>query len=210
MIDEKSAEIRAIVKGEAEGNLLVLNKELEKLMDERAAVLRDSIKQDDQLKAFYDQETALKNKIDNWKQTILAEEDGVVSFHFDGTEILLTPENMTKLTVKNINDILQGKSSYTSTEATASRALYRPVSYTHLDVYKRQSAMRERGASTFRRDSRISIRPRRCWTPWPKWRGAESSTSIPSPLVRKICAAASQKNTRRYSAMRSIPKQRSS
>lgn len=128
MIDEKTAEIRAIVKGEAEGNLLVLNKELEKLMDERAAVLRDSIKQDDQLKAFYDQEAALKAKIDNWKQTILAEEDGVVSFHFDGTEILLTPENMTKLTVKNINDILQGKSSYTSSEATASRALYRLVS----------------------------------------------------------------------------------
>ncbi len=126
MIDEKSAEIRSIVKGEKEGNLLVLNKELEKLMDERAAVLRDSTKQDDQLKAFYDQETALKNKIDNWKQTILAENDGIVSFYFDGTEVLLTPENMTKLTVKNINDILQGKTNYTSTE-TASRALYRLV-----------------------------------------------------------------------------------
>ena len=128
MIDEKSAQIRAIVKGEQKGNLLVLNKELEKLMDERAAVLRDSTKQDDQLKTFYDQETALKNKIDNWKQTILAESDGVVSFYFDGTEVLLTPENMTKLTVKNINDILQGKSSYTSQETTASRALYRLVS----------------------------------------------------------------------------------
>lgn len=129
MIDEKTAQVRSIVKGEAEGDLLALNKELENLMDERAAVLRDSTRQDDQLKAFYDEETALKNKIDNWKQTILAEDDGVISFYFDGTEALLTPENMTKLTVKNINDILEGKSSYTTTdaEATASRALYRLV-----------------------------------------------------------------------------------
>lgn len=127
LIEEKTDEIRMVVKGEKDGDLLALDRELDALMKERSEFLRDAAAEDGQLKNFYEKEQALISRIENWKQTILAEDEGVVSFYFDGTETILTPANMKKLTVKNINDVMQGKTYYTADMSAATRPLYRLV-----------------------------------------------------------------------------------
>ena len=127
VIEEKSEEIRAVTRGEAEGDLLQMERELETLMEERTKFLKESVKEDQTLADFYQQEAALVAKIDDWKEITLAKGDGVVSFYFDGTETLLQPSNMKKLTLKNINDILEGKTFYKADTATASRPFYRLV-----------------------------------------------------------------------------------
>ena len=126
-IAAKSEEISQVVAGEEEGELLRLERELQALMSERAKYLRDTAQADDQLNAYYEEEAALETRIEDWKKTILAEADGLVSFYFDGTETLLTPSNMTKLTTQNIEDILGGKSFYKQDTATATNPLYRLV-----------------------------------------------------------------------------------
>jgi len=126
-IEEKTAFIRSVVRGEEEGDLLRLGRELQALMDERTEFLREAVTEDEQLAAFYKQEEALKAKIEEWQETTLAKENGVVSFYFDGTETLLTPANLTKLTYKNISDILNGRTFYTTDETSAGRPFYRVV-----------------------------------------------------------------------------------
>ena len=66
-------------------------------------------------------------KIQNYKRTLVAESDGIVSFYFDGTETLLTPENMPLLTVKNIDNILNGTFTYDTGSSAQSKPLYRLV-----------------------------------------------------------------------------------
>jgi len=126
-ISAKSKEIKAIINGDKDGNLIDLENELKQLMEQRVTFLDDSVVADDQLKDFYDEETALLERIDGLKQIINAESDGVVSFYFDGAETLLTPDNMLKLSMQNINDILEGRVYTQITDSDAARPLYRLV-----------------------------------------------------------------------------------
>ena len=100
-------------------------------MQERQKFLNEAVAEDEQLKAFYEQRNDLETRIADWKQTILAESDGVVSFYFDGLETVLTPDNMTKLTPANIADVFAGKSivptSGNEPSQTSARSLYRLV-----------------------------------------------------------------------------------
>lgn len=127
LIEQKTEEIKQVVAGEKKGDLLRLERELRNLLQQRQKFLRETAQEDDMLKDYYEQEKALEDMIEDWKKTILAEKDGRVSFYFDGTETLLTPENMTKLTVSNIIDIVNGKKFYKFDATTASRPLYRLV-----------------------------------------------------------------------------------
>lgn len=126
-INQKTEEIAAVVSGQSAGDLQKLERELKILMDERQKFLRDSLNEDDQLKTYYEQETNLQTRINDAKKTITAESEGLVSFYFDGTETLLTPENMDKLTVKNIQDITAGKSFYKQDGESVTKPLYRLV-----------------------------------------------------------------------------------
>ena len=109
-VNQKAKEISDVVSGAATGNLIKLEQELKQLMQERQKFLNEAVAEDEQLKAFYEQRNDLETRIADWKQTILAESDGVVSFYFDGLETVLTPDNMTKLTPANIADVFAGKS----------------------------------------------------------------------------------------------------
>ena len=126
-IAAKTEQIRSVITGSSEGNLTQLQREISQLMDERADILRNAAKEDEQLAAFYEQEQTLITKIQNYKRTLVAENDGIVSFYFDGTETLLTPENMRLLTVRNINNILNGTFTYDTSATSQSKPLYRLV-----------------------------------------------------------------------------------
>ncbi|MGI6664251.1 MAG: HlyD family efflux transporter periplasmic adaptor subunit [Christensenellaceae bacterium] len=119
--------IRAIVSGEEGGDLNQLERDLSRDMTERANLLKTNTKEDDSLTAMYTEEETLLTKLATHKKTIVAEEEGVVSFYFDGIETLLVPEHLEELTVKNINAILQGKTSEIAEETFAARPLYRLV-----------------------------------------------------------------------------------
>ena len=108
-IRNKTEQIRKVITREAQGNLQNLQREIAQLMDERANIMRNASIEDTQLSEFYAQEKELLNRIQNYKKTIVAEKNGIVSFYFDGTENILTPGNLDKLTVKSINDIVNGK-----------------------------------------------------------------------------------------------------
>lgn len=126
-IASKTEQIRSVITGSSEGNLAQLQREISQLMDERADILRNAAKEDEQLASFYEQEQTLITRIQNYKRTLVAENDGIVSFYFDGTETLLTPENMPLLTARNINNILNGTFTYDTTAVTQSKPLYRLV-----------------------------------------------------------------------------------
>ena len=130
-VNQKAKEISDVVSGAATGNLIKLEQELKQLMQERQKFLNEAVAEDEQLKAFYEQRNDLETRIADWKQTILAESDGVVSFYFDGLETVLTPDNMTKLTPANIADVFAGKSivptSGNEPSQTSARSLYRLV-----------------------------------------------------------------------------------
>ena len=126
-IANKTEQIRSVITGEQNGDLSLLEREVSQLMDERADILRNAAKEDEQLAEFYAQEQTLMTKIQNYKRTLVAESDGIVSFYFDGTETLLTPENMPLLTVKNIDNILNGTFTYDTSSSAQSKPLYRLV-----------------------------------------------------------------------------------
>ena len=126
-IVEKTEEIAAVVRGETTGDLQKLERELKILMDERQRFLRESLNEDDQLRTYYEQENNLQTRINDSKTTITAESAWLVSFYFDGTETLLTPENMQNLTVQNIQDITAGKSFYQQDGHDVTKPLYRLV-----------------------------------------------------------------------------------
>ena len=124
----KTEQIRRYIAGEEAGDLDQLQREIRQLMSERSEILRNAAKEDSQLADFYAQEQTLITRIQNYKRTIVAENDGIVSFYFDGTEQLLTPANIPLLTVKNINNILNGTFRYdTGSEQTFNKPLYRLV-----------------------------------------------------------------------------------
>ena len=132
LITAKTAEVFATIKGTAFGNLDNLERDLTLLMEERSKLYRDNTKTDDQLTTYYGEETALLTRIQDYKNTIVAEEDGLVSFYFDGKEPIMTVENLETLSVKNFNEIMQGKQDYIASEG--GRPLYRLVNRNEWNV----------------------------------------------------------------------------
>lgn len=124
-IAEKTNQIKKVISGEMEGNLDNLQRDISALMDERAALLRNASKEDSTLSSYYEQEATLVTKILNYKKTVLADKEGIVSFYFDGLESVLTTESMKNLTISNINSIYSGKFSFESSINT--KPLYRLV-----------------------------------------------------------------------------------
>ncbi len=126
-IAQKSEQISRLLCGTADGDIPVLEKELRELLKERTNLLYESVQGDATLTDYITQETDLKAQIDGWKKTITASESGLVSFYFDGCETILTPDNMTKLGLAQLENILEGKNSYTISDTNASRPFYRLV-----------------------------------------------------------------------------------
>ncbi len=127
-IEEKSAQINSVVSGEASGDLLQLEKELQDLLDQRTQFLRENVSTDPSLEDLYSRESDMIARIEDWEETVAAEAPGIVSYYFDGNEQLLTQENMKELTVANIEEIMSGRySSEVFNSDDAAKPLYRLV-----------------------------------------------------------------------------------
>ena len=110
---------------EGTGDLTVQKRELNDLMNEREKYRETLVKADEELQALYDQKEQLQSKIDDSRTVITAQDDGLVSFYFDGAESYMTPGNLTSLSVSDIEDALAGKVGLRLT--ASGRPLYRLV-----------------------------------------------------------------------------------
>ncbi|MBR3304984.1 MAG: hypothetical protein IKI74_04070 [Christensenellaceae bacterium] len=126
-IQQMSNQISRLLDGRADGDLFSAETELRHLMSERSDLLYESVQEDDTLNGYIEQEAFLTARIDEWRKTITAAGDGLISFYFDGCETLLTPDNMKKLTAQQLTDIVNGKIYYTIPDTNAARPLYRLV-----------------------------------------------------------------------------------
>lgn len=126
-IADKSELISNIVNGKADGDLIEEEKALKLLMENKQQYLHEKVNADTQLDQYYEQESQLLERVDSWRETVTAPEAGVVSFYFDGCEDLLNANNIEQLTIKNINDIVNGSALTQATASEAQRPLYRLV-----------------------------------------------------------------------------------
>jgi len=146
--------LQAVVLGTSDEDLQKLEREIGQLMDERSKLLKASVQADDTLTGFYAEEAALLARIEGWKITSYAESDGIVSFYFDGAETLLTPDNMYKLTVKDIEDVINGKTYYAVSGENSARPLYRLVDRDDWYVV----ALSDREVPEFENDTAFQVR----------------------------------------------------
>jgi putative membrane fusion protein len=126
-ISDKSEQISDIISGKAEGDLIEEEKALRLLMENKQQYLHEKVNADTQLNQYYEQESQLIERVDSWRETVTAPEAGVVSFYFDGCEDLLNANNIEQLTIKNINDIVNGSALTQAVTSEAERPLYRLV-----------------------------------------------------------------------------------
>ena len=126
-IEQKAEEIAAAVNGKTDANLIGLEKDLNRLMADKQEYLKNKVNADTQLQDYYAQEAQLKERVESWQEILTAPTAGVVSFYFDGCEALLNAENIEQLTIKDINDILNGSTLTQITANSAETPLYRLV-----------------------------------------------------------------------------------
>ena len=107
-IEQKAEAISLVVAGKSDADLLQLEKELKRLQEDKLLYLKEAVNPDSQLEEYYAQEEELASRVESWKQVVTAPEAGVVSFYFDGCESLLNANHLKQLSIKDINDILNG------------------------------------------------------------------------------------------------------
>ncbi|MEA4854474.1 MAG: HlyD family efflux transporter periplasmic adaptor subunit [Christensenella sp.] len=131
-IAQKSLEIRNIINGQAEGNVVTAENELKSLMTQKSQFLRENVAADATLNDFYSKEQTLQSRVDEWSEDITAPAAGVVSFYLDGAEQTLNAGNITQITSAEIAGILNGGtesqvSSTNENEETSDKPLFRLV-----------------------------------------------------------------------------------
>lgn len=124
-IDSKALEIMQAVS-RASNDLLPLEREMRELLDERNNYLRN-VMPDAQLSEYLKQEKALLELIAGWRQAVVAQEEGLVSFYFDGNEALMDKENIGSFTRSALEEVIAGKTVETLGDNQAFIPLYRVV-----------------------------------------------------------------------------------
>ncbi|WP_066684057.1 HlyD family efflux transporter periplasmic adaptor subunit [Christensenella intestinihominis] len=110
-ITAKAAELRGIINGTAEGDVVTAERELKSLMANLQNYLKENVTPDQQLQDFYTQEAEIAGRVDNWRQQLTAPAAGVVSYYFDGAEDALNAANIENIKSSDIIDILNGTTS---------------------------------------------------------------------------------------------------
>lgn len=124
-ISEKTEEIRKIVTGEYDGNLIAAERELNSLLEEKRNYIKTAVPLDNNLTVLYEKEANLVEKINGWKVDVFADREAAVSFYFDGNESIFTPENIEKMSIKNIKTAIN--KTYKSNVDSTSVSVYRLI-----------------------------------------------------------------------------------
>lgn len=108
-VKQKALDLKNLIRRNTSGNFLSLVGQLEDAMDERRAYMSATMRSDTKLIKYYDEEKQKVSAIDAWRNTMLAREEGVVSFYLDGYENDLTLEKMPEFTIEKMRKVLLGE-----------------------------------------------------------------------------------------------------
>ncbi len=126
-INAKAQEIQQAVFDNHSSVLLTLERDMESLLNERKAHLREVTASDNQLNDYYTQEAELLNLFASWRSQLAANESGIVSFYFDGCEAVMNKENIGSFTRDVLEEVLDGKTVETPEKEQGTAPLYRIV-----------------------------------------------------------------------------------
>ena len=126
-IDSKAREIQRAVTGHSDAGVLGLERDMQALLAERMDYLKSVVVPDEPLRDLYAQEQVLLETIAGWRSEVSANEAGVVSFYFDGTEALMAKDNIGSFTAAALEEISAGKIIETPEHDQAFAPLYRVV-----------------------------------------------------------------------------------
>ena len=153
-ITAKAAELRGIINGTAEGDVVTAERELKSLMASKQNYLKENVNPDQQLQDFYTQEEEIQGRVNNWRQQLTAPTAGVVSYYFDGAEDVLNAANIENIKSSDILDILNGT---TGSQETQGEETEQPA-YRLVNSYKWYLVIRsEEEIPEFTNDREISI-----------------------------------------------------
>lgn len=153
-ITAKAAELRGIINGTAEGDVVTAERELKSLMASKQNYLKENVNPDQQLQDFYTQEEEIQGRVNNWRQQLTAPTAGVVSYYFDGAEDVLNAANIENVKSSDILDILNGT---TGSQETQGEETEQPA-YRLVNSYKWYLVIRsEEEIPEFTNDREFSI-----------------------------------------------------
>ncbi|MDR0840968.1 MAG: hypothetical protein LBN26_06260 [Christensenellaceae bacterium] len=129
----KEAAIRASVRREPigeepPGDLLALENDLQALMQQRMALLKQGVQPDESLNALYAEETTRQTQLAEYTSDMIAKGSGVVSFYFDGYEQVLMASKLDVVSAGLLNNVIAGAAS--GAAASSEIMLYRLVNPT--------------------------------------------------------------------------------
>lgn len=109
-IDDITREIRIAANAQSAeaDDVVALESQLARLMDERAQYLQSRGADDQQLEEYRKQEQQLAERVNSWRDVWTAPNAGVVSYYFDGYEPLLNAENIREASASQVRSILDG------------------------------------------------------------------------------------------------------
>ena len=127
-INTKLGEIRAVIEGNADQDMLQLEQQLKELKSEEGVILKKlSPKNNNTLNDLYHQETSIQDRINKSKKDAVAEEAGIVSFYFDGAEEALKGDNVENLSKTDISNAIAGKLPAANHDLAGGKAIYRLI-----------------------------------------------------------------------------------
>jgi hypothetical protein len=120
-------EFEAFVRGEADGNLINLERQLQNALVSRQAHLKSKYINDQNLTGLYETESSLLKKIQSWTTTYLAAADCIVSFYMDGYETMLDMAAVENITIPQVRSVLRGEAPPTTVAQRGRTAVFREV-----------------------------------------------------------------------------------
>ena len=124
-IAELKSKIASNVSEGGEDDLLELERSMKELLNQRTVYLKNSVQADVELNSLYSEETAKLAQIAEYTSTVNAKMTGLVSFYFDGYELVLNGEKLDVVSADVIKKIINGESGVNA--ATSESLLFRLV-----------------------------------------------------------------------------------
>lgn len=124
-----SNQAREIVRGEGASDMLAVERNMKKAMEDRRMFLKDTAYADQTLNDMYSEEAPMVATIEGWKRDFMAEGSGMVSFYFDAYENMFSLENMGSISLDQLTLLFRGTLQKPA-ESRTERPLYRLVDTT--------------------------------------------------------------------------------
>jgi putative membrane fusion protein len=126
-INNKIQEIAVVVQGDSSADIVLLERKLKELFEQKQSFLRRNVQADARLDALYAKEQEALTLLSNWREDVTAQTGGVVSFYLDGLEKQLTPYNLDTLTRDDILNARKGVVTSAANGKDSTKPLYRLV-----------------------------------------------------------------------------------